>query len=154
MRKDKDLQADVMQQLTWEPGVDSASIGVGAAGGAITLFGHVKSYAEKVAANRAAKRVYGVRAVADELLIEPPHHHLHDDTDIAETVARVLDSSAKVPKGAVRAKVSNGWVTLEGRVDWDYQAKAASDQVRGLTGVLGVSNFVVVKGSVRYGKNY
>lgn len=79
---------------------------------------------------------------------------LHDDTDIAETVALVLDSGAKVPKGAVRAKVSKGWVTLEGRVDWDYQSKAASDLVRGLTGVLGVSNFVVVKGSVRWGRNY
>jgi osmotically-inducible protein OsmY len=91
---------------------------------------------------------------ADELLVEPPHHHLHDDTDIAEAVARVLDSSAKVPKGAVRAKVSNGWVTLEGRVDWDYQSKAASDLVRRLTGVLGISNFVVLKGSVRFGKTH
>ena len=149
MRLDKDLQADVMQELKWEPSVDAASIGVAANEGAITLTGHVKSYAEKVAADKAAKRVYGVRAVADELVIELPHHHLHDDTDIAETVTRMLDWSVKVPKGAVTAKVTKGWVTLEGKVDWDYQSEAASKLVRGLTGVMGVSNFVVVKGRVR-----
>jgi osmotically-inducible protein OsmY len=149
MRQDKDLQADVMRELKWEPSVDSASIGVAAKEGAITLTGHVKSYAEKVAADKAAKRVYGVRAVADDLVIELPHHHLHDDTDIAETIARLLDRSVKVPKGAVTAKVRKGWVTLEGKVDWNYQSEAVSKLVTGLTGVTGVSNLVVVKGPVR-----
>jgi osmotically-inducible protein OsmY len=145
MRLDKDLQADVMRELEWEPSVESAGIGVAAKEGAIILSGHVGSYAEKVAADKAARRVYGVRAVADELVVELPRHNLHDDTDIAETIARLLEWSVTVPKGAVTAKVSKGIVTLEGKVDWEYQLEAASKLVRGLAGVKAVINLVAVR---------
>ena len=144
----KDLQADVMKELQWEPSIDSASIGVAANEGAVTLTGHVGSYAEKLAADKAAKRVYGVRAVADELVVELPQHPLHDDTDLAENIARMLDWSVNVPRGAVQAKVSKGWVTLDGKVDWGYQSDAASKLVRDLTGVMGVSNLVSIKAPV------
>jgi osmotically-inducible protein OsmY len=145
MRLDKDLQADVMRELEWEPSVESAGIGVAAKEGAIILSGHVGSYAEKVAADKAARRVYGVRAVADELVVELERHNLHDDTDIAETIARLLEWSVTVPKGAVTAKVSKGIVTLEGKVDWEYQLEAASKLVRGLAGVKAVINLVAVR---------
>jgi osmotically-inducible protein OsmY len=145
MRTDKELQADVMHELQWEPSVGSAGIGVAAKDGAVTLSGHVNSYAEKVAADKAARRVYGVRAVADELAVELPSQNLHDDTDIAEAIARLLEWSVTVPRGAVTAKVSRGMVTLEGKVDWAFQLEAASKLVRDLTGVRAVVNLVKVK---------
>lgn len=145
MRQDKDLQADVMRELEWEPSVESAGIGVAAHKGSVTLAGHVGSYAEKVAAIKAARRVYGVRAVADELTVEFPSHHLYDDIDIAERIAHLLEWSATVPRGSVYAKVSKGLVTLEGKVDWQFQAEAADKIVRGLVGIRGVTNLVIVR---------
>ena len=145
MRDDKDLQTDVMRELKWEPSVDSAGIGVAAHQGSVTLAGHVGSYAEKVAAVKATRRVYGVRAVADELSVEFPSQHLYDDIDIAERIAHLLEWSATVPTGSVTAEVTKGFVTLEGKVDWQFQAEAAEKLVRGLMGVLSVRNLVVVK---------
>lgn len=145
MRQDRDLQQDVMRELRWEPSVDSAGIGVAAHQGSVTLSGHVESYAEKVAAVKAARRVYGVRAVADELSVEFPSQHLHDDTDIAERIAHLLEWSVTVPRGRVTARVSKGLVTLEGTVDWQFQAEAADRLVRELVGVRGVTNLVTVK---------
>ncbi|HUZ88572.1 MAG TPA: BON domain-containing protein [Candidatus Acidoferrales bacterium] len=148
MRQDKDIQTEVMRELEWEPSVDAAAIGVAASDGAITLTGHVGSYAEKIAATKAARRVYGVRAVADELAVELPTENLHDDTDIAETISRLLEWNVTIPKRAVTAKVSNGFVTLDGKVDWEYQSIAATKLVRNLTGVRGVTNLVTVRPKV------
>jgi len=145
MRQDKELQTQVMEELSWEPSVDSADVGVAASDGAITLTGHVDSYAAKITAVKAARRIYGVRAVADELAVEVPSQHLHDDTDIAETVSRLLEWSATIPQGAVTAKVSEGWITLDGKVDWQYQSDAATRLVRDLSGVRGVVNLITVK---------
>jgi osmotically-inducible protein OsmY len=145
MQRDKNLQADVMRELQWEPSVDSAGIGVAAHDGAITLTGHVGTYAEKIAAQKAAQRVYGVRAMADELVVEIPSQYRHDDTDIAEILARALEWSVTIPKGAVRTRVSQGMVTLEGKVDWEYQSDAAARLARGLAGVRGIINLIAVK---------
>ena len=145
MRLDKDLQVDVQRELEWEPSVDSATIGVSANRGAVTLSGHVSSYAQRVAAQRAAERVYGVKAVANDLVVRLPTDRARDDTDLARTIADLLAWSVALPEDAIKAAVSNGWVTLEGNVDWAYEAEAAEKLVRGLIGVTGVSNNVVVR---------
>ena len=145
MRTDKELQADVMRELEWEPSLGAAGIGVAARQGAVTLTGHVGSYAEKVAAVKAARRVYGVRAVADELAVELAADHLQDDTGLAERIAHLLEWSSTVPRGTVSAQVRKGFVTLEGKVDWMFQSEAALKLVRDLAGVKGVTNLVVVK---------
>ncbi|MGZ4370530.1 MAG: BON domain-containing protein [Gaiellaceae bacterium] len=145
---DKDLQDAVIRELEWDPMVDAAHIGVSAKDGAITLTGHVPSYAEKLAAVTAAERVYGVKAVADEIEIRLPGSSKRDDTDVAEEIARELRWNTAVPD-AVEAEVRNGWVTLRGEVEWTYQRDAAERAVRYMTGVTGVSNLITVKPRVK-----
>jgi osmotically-inducible protein OsmY len=144
MDGDKKLQQAVMRELRWNPEVNAAHIGVSAKDGAVTLTGHVSSYAEKRAAVEAAERVYGVKAVADELEVRIPGAIPRDDTDIAEEVAQALRRSILVPK-TVEAEVRNGFITLRGEVKWAYQRRAAERAVRDLRGVRGVANLVTVK---------
>jgi osmotically-inducible protein OsmY len=145
---DKTLQEQVMHELVWDPEVDAAHIGVSAKDGAVTLTGHVGSYAQKMAAVRAAERVYGVRAVADELEVELPSSATRDDTDLAEEIARELQWNTSVPD-TVEAEVRNGLVTLRGEVERPYQRDAAEQAVRHVTGVKGVTNLIVVKPSIK-----
>lgn len=141
----EDLQRAVLNELRWEPSVNAAEIGVTATEDVVTLSGLVDSYADRVAAERAAKRVRGVRGVANGLEVRLPDEKLRTDTDIAEAAVRVLEWDAWVPHDRVRATVRGGWVTLEGEVDWKYQAEQAERVVRHLTGVLGVSNLITVR---------
>jgi osmotically-inducible protein OsmY len=150
MQLDKELQADVIRELAWEPKVDAANVGVSVDKGALTLTGHVKTYAELIAAERAALRVYGVLAVANELVVKLPGDRTRDDSDIALAISDQMKWSAAIPKEAIKATVTHGWVTLEGRVDWTYQSEAADKLVRGLIGVKGVTNRVIVKPAVHY----
>lgn len=142
---DKSLQEDVMDELTWDPEVDAAHIGVAARDGAVTLTGHVESYAQKTAAVRAAERVQGVIAVADEIEVRLPSSSVRDDTEIAEAIARGLRWHSTVPRDAVDAEVRNGWVTLRGEVEWSYQRQAAERVARDTLGVKGVTNMIVLK---------
>jgi osmotically-inducible protein OsmY len=150
MRLDKELQADVIRELAWEPKIDSANIGVAVDKGAVTLTGHVKTYAELIAAERAALRLYGVLAVANELIVKLPSERTRDDSDIALAISNQMAWNAAIPHEAIKATVSHGWVTLEGRVDWAYQSEVADKLVRGLIGVMGVTNRVSVKPAVHY----
>jgi osmotically-inducible protein OsmY len=150
MQLDKELQADVIGELQWEPKVDSANIGVAVDKGAVTLTGHVNTYAELVAAERASLRVYGVLAVANELMVKLPTDRARDDSDIALAISSQMAWNAAIPHEAIKATVTHGWVTLEGRVDWAYQSEAAYKLVRGLIGVKGVTNSVIVKPAVHY----
>lgn len=150
MRQDKELQADVVRELAWEPKVDSANIGVAVDKGAVTLTGHVSTYGELIAAERAALRLYGVMAVANELVVKLSSDRTRDDSDIALAIANQMAWNAAIPSGAIRATVTHGWVTLEGRVDWAHQSEAADKLVRGLIGVRGVTNRVTVKEAVHY----
>ena len=145
MRLDKELQADVIRELEWEPKVDSANIGVAVDKGAVTLTGHVNTYAQLIAAEGAALRVYGVLAVANELVVKLAGDRTRDDTDIALAISNQMAWNAAIPHQAVKAKVTHGWVTLEGQVDWAYQTEAANRLARGLIGVKGVTNHVIVK---------
>jgi osmotically-inducible protein OsmY len=150
MQLDKELQADVIRELEWEPKVDSANIGVAVDRGAVTLTGHVNTYTELIAAERASLRVYGVLAVANELVVKLAGDRTRDDSDIALAISNQMTWTAAIPHEAVKAKVMHGWVTLEGQVDWTYQSEAANKLVRGLIGVKGVTNHVIVKPTPHY----
>jgi osmotically-inducible protein OsmY len=145
MQLDRELQADVIRELEWEPKVDSGNIGVAVDKGAVTLTGHVNTYTELIAAERASLRVYGVLAVANELVVKLAGDRTRDDSDIALAISNQMAWIAAIPHEAIKAKVTHGWVTLEGQVDWAYQSEAANKLVRGLIGVKGVTNHVIVK---------
>ncbi len=145
MSDDKHLKQAVLDELQWEPSVNAAHIGVTAKDGVITLMGHVENYFEKSAAEKAARRVKDVRAVAEEIEVRLPFSVKHGDEDIASAAVDRLRWDSTFPDGAVKAKVEKGWVTLTGEVDWHYQQEAAANDVRGLWGVTGVSNEIAIK---------
>lgn len=145
IKTDSQLQRDVIDELRWDPSVGSAEIGVAAKTGVITLTGDVDSVAKKYAAARAAERVAGVRAVADELKVALPMSFKRTDTDVAHSVASTLKWDVQVPDEKVKARVEDGWVMLEGEVDWQYQSIAAARAVRNLIGVRGVTNLLRIK---------
>jgi osmotically-inducible protein OsmY len=144
MRTDLDLMKDVTDELKWDPSIEEKEIGVAVVDGVVTLTGKVPSYSQKFAAERAAERVTGVRAVADELQVKLPMAKERSDTDIALAAANAIDWDTDVPDKTIKLKVVNGWVTLEGKVEWYYQKAAAERTVRFLTGVKGVTNLVVL----------
>jgi osmotically-inducible protein OsmY len=142
---DTELQRDILDELKWEPSVNAAHIGVTVKDGVVTLTGHVPSYWERYMAEKAAKRVHGVRAVANELDVKLPGSSKRTDEDVAQAAVSALKGSISVPSDKIKVTVSNGWVTLEGEVEWQYQRNAAESAVRYLTGVTGVTNMITVK---------
>jgi osmotically-inducible protein OsmY len=145
MKTDSELQRDVLDELSWEPSVNSAHIGVSVKTGVATLSGHVPSYAEKYGAEIAAKRVYGIKAVANELQVKLPGSSERSDEDIAAAAVKALQSNLLVPDDKIKVTVRNGFLTLEGEVEWQYQRDAAERAVRYLSGVVGVSNLITLK---------
>jgi osmotically-inducible protein OsmY len=145
---DLELKKSVESELNFEPSINAAEIGVAVKGGIVTLNGRVPSYWEKIAAERAAARVSGVKAVANELEVRLPGSSERTDEDIARAAVDTLRWTVLVPQDKIKVKVSKGWVTLEGSVDWQYQKSAAEKAVRKLVGVVGVSNLVEVKPAV------
>ena len=145
MSKDKALQQAVLAELGWEPSVTAAHIGVTASRGVVTLTGHVSNYPEKHAAEAAALRVKGVKAVADELEVKLPFDTKRDDEAIAAAAIERLGWDVTIPRNSVQVTVTKGWVTLSGQVDWSYQRDAAQHDVRGLHGVIGVSDEVTIR---------
>lgn len=137
MKTDSQLQQDVSAELDWEPSVHAARIGVEVKDGVVTLAGQVDSYAEKWNAERAAQRVSGVRALATELQVQLTSLSQRTDADIAAAVENLLEWTSTLASGAVRVVVEGGWVTLSGKVDWQFQRQAATDSVRHLMGVTG-----------------
>lgn len=145
MSDDKHLKQAVLDELKWEPSVNEAHIGVTAKDGVITLMGHVETFSEKFAAEKAARRVNDVKAVAEEIEVRLPFSVKHGDEEIAAAAVERLRWDASVPLGAVKARVEKGWITLTGEVEWHYQQEAAMGDVRGLWGVKGVSNDIAIK---------
>ncbi|MBF9197384.1 BON domain-containing protein [Microvirga terrestris] len=143
------LQQLVIDELEFEPSVDAANIGVAVDSGVVTLTGHVGSYAEKIAAERAAQRVRGVRAIAQEIQVRYPSDKKTSDDEIAKRAADILAWDARVPDEGIQIKVQNGWVMLTGTVEWQYQRVAAESGVRKLSGVIGVSNEIELKPQVK-----
>jgi osmotically-inducible protein OsmY len=145
MRNDSQLRQDVLDELKWDPSINEAAIGIAVKDGVVTLSGVVDSYAQKYRAEKAAERVTGVRAVADEVHVKLPSSRERSDTDIARAAINALDWDIEVPDQSVRVRVDEGWVWLEGTVEWQYQKTAAERAVRYLTGVKGVTNLMQVK---------
>jgi osmotically-inducible protein OsmY len=145
MSQDSQLQQDVLAEFKWEPSVTAGHIGVTAKHGVITLSGHVDSYAQKHAAETAARRVKGVKGVAEEIEVRLPFDTKRNDDDIAAAAIDRLAWNVSVPKDSIVVKVENGWVTLTGQVDWWYQKDAVERDVRPLAGVVGVSNQMTIK---------
>ena len=148
MKTDSQLQHDVLAELKWEPSINAAEIGVEVKNGVVTLAGHVDRYADKWNAERAAQRVAGVQALAVEIDVRLADAGKRNDTDIATSAHAALEWTSFLPKDAVRIKVANAWVTLTGEVDWAYQRQAAADSVRFLSGVMGVSDEIVIRSKV------
>jgi osmotically-inducible protein OsmY len=146
---DTQLRQNVIDELEFEPSVHCASIGVAVEDGVVTLSGHVRSYAEKVAAERATRRVRGVRAIAQDIHVRYPDEKKTADDEIAKRTLSIIKWDAMTPADAIKVVVQNGWITLSGEVDWQYQRKAAEDAVRKLSGVIGVFNNITLKRAVQ-----
>jgi osmotically-inducible protein OsmY len=148
MKSNLQLQQRVAEALSWEPSVDASHIGVAASDGVVTLTGQVPSFVERLEAERVAKRVAGVKAIANDLEVRLPGSSARTDTDIAAAAIRVLEWDAQVPHQNLKVRVSNGWLTLEGKAQWQFQREAAERAVRHLLGVRGVSNAITLAVSV------
>ncbi len=145
MKSNEVLQLRVVQQLDWEPSVDAANIGVKVNDGVVTLEGNVPNYAEKFAAVRVTKAVYGVKGLADELQVKLHASSERTDTDMVKSALQMLAWDTVVPKDHVKVTVRGGWMTLEGEVEWEYQRTSAERAVRYLSGIKGVVNSVTLK---------
>ncbi len=148
MKTNSALQQDVIDELSYEPSLDAMNIGVVANDGVITLTGTVTSYSDRYAAEHAAERVAGVKAVADETKVDLPSLHKRNDQDIAVAALNAMSWQVLVPAGTIQVRVDAGWVTLDGTVDYNFQRTAAENAVRHLTGVIGVNNLITLKPTV------
>ncbi len=141
---DEEIQHEVLDELLWDPRVEATDIGVSVDGGVVTLTGTVKSLSMSSAAEEATHRVKGVKAVANNLQVSPSSDFTRTDTDIAKAAAEALEWSSQVPHERIKVTVQDGWVTLDGDVDWHYQKDAAYRSVRGLMGVRGITDLIKV----------
>jgi len=146
-KSDRDLERDVRDELAFDPRVDVKAIAVSAKGGVVTLSGSVPTYAAKVAAYRDAERVSGVRIVVEHMDVSLPDTHARSDADLATAVADSLSWDVEVPNSKIKTSVRDGWVTLEGTVDWAYQRFAAEGAVRYLAGVKGLRDLIEISPS-------
>lgn len=144
MRTDAEIQKDVIAQLKWEPFLNPSEIGVAVNDGVVTLSGHVDSYGKKIGAELAAKKILGVRAVAEDITVGLSPIYRRTDTEIAEAVVNALKWHTAVQQNKIKIKVEEGVVTLEGVVDWNFERQNAADAIRNLAGVVRVNNFVSV----------
>ncbi|ULN84121.1 BON domain-containing protein [Pseudomonas sp. Y5-11] len=142
---DLNLRKNILEELEFQPEIDAANIGVTVEDGVVTLSGHVKSYAQKVSAERAVKRMKGVRAVAEELQVRLDRNAGTADDTIAARALKIIHWSCDIPEGDVKVIVQSGRITLEGEVDWQYQKETVERSVRKLSGVTGVSNCITLR---------
>ena len=152
MKTGTQLQHDVLAELEWQPSIEASKIGVTAKDGVVTLTGSVASYADKTTAERVAKRVYGVKAVANDVEVKIPGSSQRGDTDIATAALNALKWDTTIPEDRIKITVRNGWITLEGTVDWWYQKEAAERVVRNLSGVTGLTSQITVKSRAKPGE--
>ena len=142
-RTDSSILEAVISELKWDPKITSNDIAVAVKDGVVTLSGFASSYMEKDAAEKAAKRVYGVRAVANDIQIKLSS--ARTDPEVARDAVHELESHVLIPADKIKVTVRNGWVTLEGNVDWQYQKNLAESSVKKLKGVIGITNDIQVK---------
>lgn len=147
--QDKELRDTIEEALDWEPGITPAHIGVAVSNGIVTLSGHVASYTEKLAVERAVSRLRGVKGIAEELVVRLPNKTKRSDDQIAERARRILDWDTTLPGDNIAIKVEHGRVTLNGQVDHFHQRVAAERDVQKLGGVTGVINLIAVRPPVQ-----
>lgn len=148
MKSETMLQKDVIDELRWDPQIKEKEIGVASKDGVITLTGSVESYAQRWAVERAVERVAGVRVVANELEVKLPNALIRSDSEIAHQIVEAFRWDVQVPDQLITAKVSKGWVTLSGEVEWAFEREASAQAVRNLAGVRGVTNLITVRSVV------
>jgi len=146
LRSDDDIRESVVRELKWEPQILSSDIAVAVKDGVATLSGFASSYWEKDAAEQAAKRVYGVRGLANDIQVKLTSSRT--DPEIARDAVHEIESDSSIPGSQIKVTVKNGWLTLEGTVDWQYQKLFAESDVKKLKGVVGISNNIKVKPTV------
>jgi osmotically-inducible protein OsmY len=149
MKTDAQIKMDVLDELKWQPNVDETQIGVIVENGVVTLSGVVNDYSKKTAAERAAKRVSGVKAVAEDIEVKYGESYKKTDKEIAKAVVNALEWNASVPDDKISVKVEDGWVYLSGEVKWSYQRDAAKRTVEHLLGVKHVANNISIKQTVK-----
>jgi len=145
MKTDADLKKDVIAELSWDPAIHATAVGVAVKDGVVTLTGHLDTFAEKFAIERALRRLAGVQAIALELDVKLSPQHKRSDTEIAAAAEQALGWNTGVTADKIRVTVENGWVTLQGEVDWDFQRQTVYKAVRPLMGVVGISNEIKLK---------
>jgi len=141
---DKILRRHVIDELDFEPSVDAANIGVAVDQGVVSLTGHVPNYVQKSLAEQAVMRVKGVRGIAEALEVAGDGTTPQSDDDIARRALTLIDLNVLIPPGKIQIKVEQGWLTLTGAVEWDYQRTAANDDLRKMRGVMGIRNNITV----------
>ena len=145
MRSDSEIERDVKEELQWDPDLDATDIAVSAKKGVVTLTGFVRSYTDKYEAEAAAKRVAGVAGVANDIEVRMPSVDERPDPEIARDAVAAIKSQLPISSEHIKVVVKNGWVTLEGQVEWQYQRSTAETAVRRIKGVKGVSNLIQLK---------
>mgnify|MGYP001570609803 CR=1 FL=1 len=144
-KTDVQLQRDVIDELRWDPSVGPIEIGVAVRDGVVTLSGTIDTTARKFAAIHAAERVGGVKAIAEDLVVTVPTSLARTDTEIAHAAVSALRWNVEVPDDRIKVRVDDGWIVLDGQLDWQYQRTAAMNAIRSLTGVRGVTNNITLK---------
>lgn len=145
MKTDSELRKDVLAELLWDPLIPQDRVGVSVNDGVVSLIGHLDTYAEKVAANRAVERINGVKAIVVEIDVIPNEQHQQSDAEITATVEHVLSWNTSIPQDRIKISVQKGWVTLSGELDWDFQRRAAERMIRPLQGVVGIVDNIRLK---------
>ena len=148
MKTDIEIQKDVMDQLSWEPILNAAEIGVSVKNGVVTLSGIVDAYSKKIAAEIAARKVSGVKAVAEDIQVGFSPGYRKTDAEIAEAVLNALNWNTSILNLKFKIKVEDGVVTVEGEVNWEYQRSAVRMSIEHLTGVRRINNLVTIKSTV------
>lgn len=148
MKTDTEVQKDVMEELKWDPFLNAAQIGVAVKNGVVTLSGKVDTYLKKISAEKAAKRVSGVKAVAEDIQVGDSVGYRKTDTEIAEAVLNALKWSTAVRDEKIKIKVEDGIVKLEGEVEWEFQRQNAKEMIENLIGVRSVVNLITLKSKV------
>jgi osmotically-inducible protein OsmY len=149
MKNDNQIQKDVMEEIKWEPFLNASEIGVTAKNGVVTLSGRVDAWSKKIAAEKAAKKVSGVKAVAEDIQVGVSPSFRKTDAEIAEAVLNALKWHSAVQEEKIKIKVEDGHVRLDGEVEWEYQRTNAQSAIENLTGVLSVLNLITVKPKVK-----
>lgn len=147
MKTDEQLKNDVTTELEWDPAIQATRVGLAVKNGVVTVTGHLDTFAEKFAIEKAVVRVQGVKAIAVEVDVKLEPGHKRSDSDIAAAAESALTWHSQVPADRIQVMVEKGWVTLKGEVDWDFQRRNASKAVRSLTGVVGVTNAIALRPS-------